>query len=149
MENLKLIKKIANNFHKTTDFDYDDLFQEASIAYLKAMKSYDPNKGAISTHCWTSITNHLKNYLKEEKKWYVPLCDIETAKKESISNTPFWESLSNDAQGISKIILESPQKFVYLTTENACKRIKTMLIEQGWSEKKVNKGIYDLVKACN
>ena len=149
MENLKLIQRIAWNFHNSTGLEFDDLFQEASIAYLKAMKSYDSNKGAISTHCWASITNHLKNYLKEEKKWYDPLCDIETAKKESISNTPFWENLSNDAQGIAKLILESSQRFVYLTTEDACKRIKTMLIEQGWSEKKVNKGIYDLVKACN
>lgn len=149
MENLKLIQRIAWNFHNSTGLEFDDLFQEASIAYLKAMKSYESNKGAISTHCWNLITNHLKNYLKEEKKWYDPLCDIETAKKESISNTPFSENLSNDAQGIAKLILESPQRFVYLTTEDACKCIKTMLIEQGWSEKKANKGIYDLVKACN
>lgn len=149
MENIKLIYKIAWSFHNSTGLEINDLIQEASIAYFKAMKSYDSNKGKISTHCWTTISNHLKNYLKEEKKWNAPLCDIEMAKTETVSNTPFWENLSKEAQSIAELILTSSQRFVYLTTDEACKQIKNILQEQGWNEKKVNKGIQDLIFACH
>ena len=50
MKHLNLIRKIAWSFHKTTGLDWDELFQEATLSYLKALKTYDKKRGAITTY---------------------------------------------------------------------------------------------------
>ena len=80
MENINLIKKIANSFAVTTGLSYEDLFQEASLAYLEASRTYNPSRGKLSTHIWHCIHNHLKTYLKQENEYrgvLIPLIDFQ------------------------------------------------------------------------
>ena len=79
MKDINLIRKIAWSFHKSTGLDWDDLFQEAALAYLEALQSYDKRKGKLSTHAWHCIVSRLKNYWKKEREWQEPLLDIEEA----------------------------------------------------------------------
>jgi len=77
MDNLNLVRKIAWNFHYKTHLNRNDLFQEAYLAYYKAMKTYDPSKGNISTYVYSCISSKLKNYAKLEKKYQEPLCSLD------------------------------------------------------------------------
>lgn len=147
-ENIDLIRKIAWSFYNTTGVDWDELFAEASLAYAKGLESYDPSRGRITTHMWYKISNHLKDYLKQEMRdnghiKYVP-------EYEEIFTTPvpFFESLSNDAREIANIILRTPVRFGELNRKQVRERIKHLMANRGWSDTRIEIGIKDLQFAC-
>jgi len=145
MENLNLIRKIAMSFSVTTGIDFDDLCQEASLAYLEAMKTYDPDKGKISTYVWHCIHNHLKNYVKiEQQENNVSIDDVE------IYNTcepvSFFNSLTIEAMEIAKIIIASPRKFVCMSKDMSIKKLYEILTTKGWKTEKIQSGFSCLKK---
>jgi RNA polymerase sigma factor (sigma-70 family) len=145
MENLNLIRKIAMSFSVTTGIDFDDLCQEASLAYLEAMKTYDPDKGKISTYVWHCIHNHLKNYVKiEQQENNVSIDDVE------IYNTcepvSFFNSLTIEAMEIAKIIIASPRKFVCMPKDMSIKKLYEILTTKGWKTEKIQSGFSCLKK---
>jgi len=145
MENLNLIRKIAMSFSVTTGIDFDDLCQEASLAYLEAMKTYDPDKGKISTYVWHCIHNHLKNYVKiEQQENNVSIDDVE------IYNTcepvSFFNSLTIEAMEIAKIIIASPRKFVCMPKDMSIKKLYEILTTKGWKPEKIQSGFSCLKK---
>ena len=151
MENLNLIRKIAWSFHNSTGIDYDDLFQEAYIAYHKAMKTYDPALGKISTHLWHHVSKHLTNYYKEERKQTSPVRSIEkTPSVYSITTEEptFWENLTNEAQGIVETIFETPQLFISMNRENVKSSIVPIMRKKGWKLNKTVLGIENIRAIC-
>ena len=149
MENLKLIRKIVKSFHHSTGKDVDELFQEAVFGYYKGLQSYEPEKGKITTHLWHCVSNHLKNYLKIEKDYELPLEPLESAFEKTTPMDEFFESMSNEAWQIANIILSDPINFVTLPPEQAKDKVINILLEKGMNLNKILSGIKYLEKACN
>lgn len=150
MKNINLIRKIAWSFHRTTRLEWDDLFQEAALAYLEALPGYNPEKGRITTYMWRCITSRLKDYLKEERKYKQPICSIEDVNVDRpVAYTPLSESLSNDAQSITDIIRSTPKKFIALTPQLAKRRVIKIMIRKGWSRTRVWRSIQELKLVLN
>jgi RNA polymerase sigma factor (sigma-70 family) len=139
----KLLRKIAKSFSLSTGMDYEDFYQEAYIAYLEAMKTHNPERGAVTTHIWWCVTNHLKNYLKEQEKEKVYSIDDIQCDKPSPASFSL-DVLSGEAQEIAKVILESPVDFDLLDRYEVKKKIKAVLLNQGWSMKKIFSGFREL-----
>lgn len=154
MENEKLLRKLANSFSMSTGVEFDDLFQEACIAYLEAMKTFDPNKSKISTHLWHYISNHLKNYVKLEKpylKQHLEQISLETPEvlnKPGLSVSNFWDALSFEAQQIAKIMFERSGFYTCAEPSAREKKIRQTMIRRGWDEKKIRIGLHDLEMVC-
>jgi len=145
MNNINLIRKIAWSFHKTTGKDWEDLFQEASLAYLEALHSYDPSRGKISTYMWWCITSRLKSYLRKESTLTDHLCSIEDTPVDiPVADTPLFESLTDDAQQIARTVLRCPKKFVVGKRNSAYKRLQRVLRHKGWEKERIQRGIKDL-----
>ena len=140
MENENLLKKIASSFASTTNVDYQDLFQEASLAYFEALRTHDPSRAVLSTHVWHCVSNRLKNYVKKENIDVVFVDDYE----QSVTVTPFWEQLSKDAMTVAEIVLDSPMEFLRLGKTHAPKKIKEILMEEGWDKKKIQRSLTEL-----
>ena len=150
MENILLIRKIAWSFHRSTGSSVDDLFQEASLAYLKALDSYNPSKGAISTYMWYCITSHLKSYLNRERKMNTPLCSIEEVDIDKpISSPLLFESLTKDAQQIAAVVLKSPKKYSIKPPSLALDRIKRVMQYKGWNKFRISQGMKELKVALS
>ena len=104
MEHSKLLRKIALSFALSTGLEFDDLYQEANLAYLEALRTHDATKGKITTYLWHCVHNRLKNYIKQEeiikcKKFDGELLPMDYVETDiSINEIPFWESLNNEAQ---------------------------------------------------
>jgi len=149
MKNINLLRKIAWSFHQSTGLDWDDLFQEAYIAYDKALRTYDPTRGKITTHVWYCVHSHLKNYLKEEKQYKEPLCDIENAINETITPHPYWErvNLTQRCQKALKIILQKANDIDTYLPANILQYVCSLLINAGYEEKEANEIIKQLQKA--
>lgn len=135
MENLNLIRKIAWSFHNSTGEEWDDLFQEAALAYCEALKTYDPTKGKITTYMWWCISSHLKNYLKLEEKQNGHTCsEEEIVEQQAISFKLSFDNLSKDAQQVADMVLSNPGRFLSDDPQCAREKIaKAVFKENQWS----------------
>lgn len=147
MKDINLIRKIAWSFHKSTNADWDDLFQEAAEGYYKGLKTYNPKQGALSTHVWHCMCNQLKNYLhKEERYKYASIDEIDPISTKDIS---FWENLSIDAWEIANAILIRPSVFLNASKESVMQRIYNIMRNKGWSKNRIKHGVHELILYCN
>lgn len=131
-QNIQLIRKLAWSFHQTTGYDYDDLFQEAALAYCLCLKQWNPDRGKLSTFMWRSITGHLTNYLAKQKKQPVIEGTLEKVNT-SVEIDSLFEMLSNGAMEVARVVLSSPRPFI-TRPENAAKRIISLMSRRGWSK---------------
>ena len=148
MENLNLIRKIAWSFHRTTGLDWDDLFQEAAYHYLRALKTYDPDKGVyLSTYVWNFVSNELKNYIKKEKEAHEPLDRLEVARSLTHAPDPYWERLSDEARNAAEDILDHPEQYSCLDPLNARLLLRYRLLQSNWPISQVREAVRDLKSA--
>lgn len=60
MENVGLVKKVTDRFCRRHDARvFDDLYAEALMGAHRAVKTFDPMKGKLSTHMWVSTQHAL------------------------------------------------------------------------------------------
>jgi hypothetical protein len=164
MDNLNLVRKIAWDFHLTTGLDWEDLFSEASVAYVEAIKTHDPTRSCITTFIWWKVRSHLQNYLKLEKKYrdFTILYDtyfddptdnssddqllstISVNLDHAIDNSALFDSFSKEAAEIADVILENIDLLICQTPDDAKHQIAQMMSEKGWSWKQIWRGLRDL-----
>ena len=114
MKNLNLIRKIAWDFNRSTSLEFEELFGEASLAYVIAMQSYNPNKKTKLTTWATKIMKqHLINFCKKQQyekniftSWNENLHPIYKNRYEQKMAVEEWQAvLSPDLQTICTILL--------------------------------------------
>lgn len=163
MENYNLIRKIAWSFHQSTGLDWDDLVQEAYIAYIYAKEHYDPNKKiSLATFVWIHMTNHLKTYYQKEKDFVRPLDKAYSLEKKKIAALESWvpsyhpidydtffDSFTDDMLEITNVILYTSAKFVKLDTNGACRRIRNIMLNRGWSEERITYNLDNIKAVCS
>ena len=150
MENINLIRKIAWSFHKTTGYDWDDLFQEAALAYCEALKNYDPNRGQLTTYMWTAIKNHLQAFITYQDEYKNTVTPMENPIVDKpTSNPSFFDSLSREAMDIVDVIISSPAEFDLLEPKKAYKRVINKLRGRHWSAQKIKQGVKELKLVLN
>ncbi len=144
-ENINLIRKLVWSFHNTTGIEFDELFAEASLAYCETLKSYDPERGKITTYIWLRISDRLKNYIKLHNEYYYPILYFEDIKIDKPISTNFlFESLSKEASEIAELILNYPYNFITLPKKEAKEKIWKIMRNKGWSWDKIICGFNDL-----
>lgn len=148
-QHINLLKKIAWNFHEKYQLDWDDLFQEAFIAYDYAMKKYDPSKGAITTFLWIHIRNQLTTYCLKEKEKHGGLLPEKMALNCVYESSTFLENLSKNGSLIAQIVLQNSDSFAKLGKPVARKYLQNILKELGWSKKRISLGIKELQIVCS
>ena len=140
----KLLHKIAYSFHQTTGIELDDLFQEASLAYLEALKNYNPARGKITTYLWHCIHNHLKIYIDKNKRQPTLISFEDIKVNPVVVNNLLFEKLSPEAYQIAKTILDCPRPFITREPDKAIKRVESVILSKGWSVQRVQTGINEL-----
>ena len=157
MENQNLLRKIAWSYAKRSRVEFEDLLQEANLAYLEAIRTHQQEKGMLSTHIWHCVHNHLINYLKSESKY---LCENveEHDISESYSENIF-DRMTKEAAEVVRIIIDAPWELIgmFKDKENPPKKVKTearnriadMLSDMGWEEKKIESAFSCLQNAYN
>lgn len=145
MKDLQLIKKIASAYHVSTGLEFDDLMQEATVAYLQALKTYNPEKGAISTWAWWCMSNHLKNYIKENRKKGITLLSFEEIRYDKKYDPVFFfETLSRDAFLIAETVIKAKNKYCAMDPVTAKSTIAKTMQKKGWDIVKVLRAFKDL-----
>ena len=65
-KHLHLIQKMVWSFHKTTGLDWEELYSEATLQFLEAIQTYNPEKGKLSTWVTTRIRTRLITFCKKQ-----------------------------------------------------------------------------------
>lgn len=148
MENIDLIRKIAWVYHNRTRIDFEDLFQEAYLAHRKALTSYVPENGALTTHVWNCMEKHLINLHWHERKQVTSRSiDVDEFMYPHNNPNPFWLALTPDAQSIAEAVLIAPTAFIWRNPTEVKQRITKVFRRKGWSDTRINNGLACLIKA--
>lgn len=66
-QNIDLVHKIARNYSKVFNNQFEDLVQVGSIGLFNAIKRYNPKKNAsFRTYAYHLITSEIKHYLRDQ-----------------------------------------------------------------------------------
>lgn len=110
------IPRSALDFLPKFGFEQDDLYQEAVIALLKAIHSYDPKKGAgFRTYSSICIRRHFLSAIRSANRYknvamvdYLPLdenvpSDFENPEEIWIEKESYFDSIGNLLSGLSAL----------------------------------------------
>jgi len=147
----KLIWQTVHDFQKARGNPYnkeetEDLFSVASLSFVKACKTYNPEAGALST--WVRFCGYkdLITYYQKEYKNKQILPESYESCKENISTSPLFDvldCLDEDAKEIVNLILNTPKEIEemvqskYITLKRVRKAIENYLMKKGWNKKRI------------
>lgn len=155
MQDLNLIRKVAWSFAKSTGLDYDELFAEASLAYLKAVKTHDPTKARLSTWTTSVMINSLRSFCKKERQYIAFAEEPYEHEWEKILPGKFnqenhyifkeWiEHLPEDLQLICKAIFEAPEEILSTSPKATRGKLIRKLRKQKWTWERIWNGIREM-----
>ena len=79
----KPLLKSAVYKHYNDSFDYDDMYQEATLGLVKAIKHYDSTKGVFSAFAKLCVESELLSYIRSlQKKSNIPANNLVELKDE-------------------------------------------------------------------
>jgi len=133
-----LIKKIAWSFHATTGICLEELMSEATLAYLKAEKTFKTEyRCKQSTYIYQCVTNSLITFCKQEKSHSCANTDILDVQLPAAEKSPLFELLSDmpiNSKDLALLVFNNPDRYI-------CKNPKTKLVadlrELGWAHQKI------------
>jgi len=151
-----LIQKVAWSMNKNADLEWEDLLQEAYTAYLKAIKTYDSDKGKVTTYIFHCVRIHLLQYIDKQKQSegkikYSPDLDYFSYSISPEEDLIFKETvcqLSKEAQIICRIIFHRPYIGGF-TPKKAKGKLKQLLRRMEWKETDIKKTFTELKKFVN
>jgi DNA-directed RNA polymerase specialized sigma subunit len=151
---IKIIRKKAWSFNRTTGIDFEELFSEGCVAYCDAIRTYDKSKKTKkTTWIYTCVQNHLINFCKREQK--------HTFQKEDIENYPnllvqypdyFFEVLdrmTTNGKSVAAIILEDKIEYAKLPSKLARGKISRELRQRGWKHQDIWNVLHELKSVFN
>jgi len=159
MPTLKKITGWIYRSHQSCALSYEDLLQEAVVAYLELPQNeFDPERGTqYSTWMIGKIRFHLLNVLTKsrEKSWYEVQSDADEwnmiENMHAYFEEPLFELLellSPLGQEICSIILQEPNKYI-TAPKNARGILYRTLRQKGWKWEKIWSSFQEIKKVLN
>lgn len=145
----KMIHDRARSVHYQTGYELDELVSEANYQFIQAVDSWDEKRSSFSTWLYSTLTMRLRNFVGKNYQQY---SEVEP---ENIKSTYGTESarrrmrfrermkdLSDEAQYVAKIFLESPCEVLHILGTETPKAIRGILRihlreEKKWSWPKI------------
>ena len=154
MKDLNLIRKVAWSFNKTTGIEFDELFSEASLAYVEACKSHDEKKASLSTWATRIMTQRLTHFCdKEKRNHHDPLQEGDTISHENQEKRSLFKEwiteLPKDMQLICQIIFEAPEEILASCPKTSRSKLTKKLRTMQWSWPRIWDGIRNMKSALN
>ena len=155
VNDLNLVRKVAWSFTRTTGQEFDELFSEAALAYLEALKRYDPEKASFSTWAVKFMTNQLISFCAKEEAYsqFFEFSDTTTLGQENQERDYLFKewivSLPHDLQLICKIIFSAPSEILAESPKASRGRLIRKLRECGWSWVRIWDGVREMKRALN
>lgn len=158
-----IIKQVQKHQHRDS---YDELMSTASMGYIKAIDTFDPEKGQFSTHLHWTLRSILDKHKKINKTQHItiddPFNELHNNGGHLVDRvTPlnvytFYEMIDNlspPSKEIIDIIFSMPVELITSAREFAggCRiklsSIRRYLRKKGWNQKIINNCILEIKEA--
>jgi RNA polymerase sigma factor (sigma-70 family) len=118
---LKDISAIAYSFHKSTGLDYDDLYQQAAIGYIKADKHYDNSfRASFITFAHCCAVNSVIDFLRQERKFkYFSFDELYWQVSNSLQITKYFGDLMHSLSETARNKLKNSKEIETFEKENS------------------------------
>lgn len=137
----KLLHKWAHSYRRTTGIEEEELFSEACLAYVNAIKTFDPSKGVqMSTWISRCVKNKLNDFIAEAYRKEVTLFEEEKMDTFSapdefhrlFSLDDIYTQLSSNAKFICGMIVDKQVDLTEVPPKMARGIIQRELRDLGW-----------------
>lgn len=117
MKHQGLVYRLCNKFYRRNSlYDLEDLVQIANIAVVKAIRAYNPSRGAISTLIYYCIYHDLIRFTQSNHKKEISLSNNISYSAHGLFE--FIPTLGNYEQKFLKLILDGYSRSEILTLLN-------------------------------
>lgn len=152
---IKLAYERAWAFHNTTGINFEDLLDEAMMAYVECLKEFDPSIGVKeTTFAYKVITNKLVSYCRElNANKTVHFENIAEATEFSfepnfdrvLDKRPILDAFQPHIQELIQIILDNEDLFNDQAKRNRG-LLKELLRKKGWEHSKIQLSFMQIKK---
>lgn len=133
MEDYYLIKRIAWRFRNQTCMPWEDLLQEAVLAYLEGIREYDKKRGKRSTFIWHVVESRLIDLLrKEREQTEIIFCDLAEVQHQTVNYTPYWEMIPANIYQPVQLIVEQAETLDCYCPIDARRQLRMLLFKEGY-----------------
>jgi hypothetical protein len=119
-----LIHMMAHRHANGSGLDHDDLMSVGHIAYMRALKTHNPEKGKFSTHLTHKLNGYMKTAIREARHWKNNTADLEVAGQVpdhgAAQEGAFRDAmmgLGREARQVVGMIFNAPLEFCDLTKD--------------------------------
>jgi RNA polymerase sigma factor (sigma-70 family) len=144
IKDINLIRAMAHSFHRTTGVDLEELLSEATIAYLEALRKWNPQKGGSpSTLAVYYIRGRLSHFTRKDRRARRALSPLEQlvevqdeeGKSRPDIMTEFKDRLarlSPDSREVCNMIFTAPHRYRHSAPRFSRGQLNRDLREAGW-----------------
>lgn len=155
-KHINQVNKMAWSFAKSTGAEFDDLKSEGTLALIRAIRKYDPDKGiCLSTLVQIAVRNAMISFIALRNK-HTPTEPVDVICRH-VSDHQRYEfldtlaKLGDEAKEVMKIVFEAPCEVLGIAADSSpCTvrvAIKNFLWEKGFARKEINRGINEIKSA--
>jgi len=161
---IDMARKLAWSFSRTTGLEFEDLFQEACLAYMWALNDerYDPSKSKFTSFAYMKMRNWLSDYAESqyrardlnlegmlaessEEDSAFALEDLlpsdEAGPEHALAFAEELGELSPEAKEICRMVMEEPSEYAQLGKRAGRGRVKDELRAKGWTWDRIWDGL--------
>lgn len=160
----RMLQQIVTNFFTRYGGDREELLAEANLAFVRAMRRYDPKRGAKPiTWVHIKVWRHLQNVASEQRNRRLHECSLDVLKYENSEGTPDGEVRAPEKfelQHFQAELSEPAKRLVnVLTRRGVIARIVSrhtgpgrraaladVLIDMGWSAREILEGMQNVAR---
>jgi hypothetical protein len=139
-KHINILRGLAWEFHRSTGHEWDDLFSEAFVAYVRALETFNNDGGArLTSWIYIKIKHALQVYCRQQRYQGDRMEECEALYLDERSPETlliFKEllcNLSEDTATICRIVLEAPIKFISIPPKLARAKLMGILRGRGWT----------------
>jgi|TARA_B100000519_G_C14170244_1_gene403519 RNA polymerase sigma factor (sigma-70 family) len=149
LDNTGLVVSLAKKFCPKNENDYDEYVQAGRIGLWKAIRKYDPSRGALSTIAWYYIRWEIIRFIESKKKNRILNfgdlnINIGSFQDEKITKHPLKEIYPSDLTSKEKAVLEM-RSFGYTMKEIG----QNFGRSRGWANDKFKSAIVKIKESAN
>ena len=145
----KLLWQIVHKYHRRFGGDLEELMSQAKESFMEAVHSWDPDRGAFTTHVYTRVYYGLRSYARVLYKQGGFTTDRPTVDPITVvARTSFdWHSfakeLSVEAREVAQVALDLSSMGQPVKPE----ALASLLTEAGWAAAEILKCFRELREA--
>lgn len=157
----ELVKILSHQHARRFGYEFDDVYQEARIVALEAVRTHDPKLGCLGKRVRYLVTRRIdggprskfwrmRSCVKNARKVSPEASDALCARMPDRGQDPCFladllDELSEDAQAIVSIVLDSPGHVFEGADDKQC--LSGLLQKWGWQESTINSAFIEIQEA--